>query len=133
MSAAHTEGRLVVGRLIHGNRGVHFCAMEESTETAVAITGLVGEPDSELSYANARRLAACWNAFQDASTEVIEATVENGSLDTFIKVCARARSAEIKLDVARALLAELIDIEGPQPGTAAWAEKVRAFLKGDAT
>lgn len=27
-----------------------------------------------------------------------------------------------------ALLRELIDIEGPQPGTAAWAEKVRAVI-----
>lgn len=27
-----------------------------------------------------------------------------------------------------ALLRELIDIEGPQPGTAAWADKVRAFI-----
>jgi len=28
-----------------------------------------------------------------------------------------------------ALLRELIDIEGPQPGTSAWAAKVRATLK----
>lgn len=27
-----------------------------------------------------------------------------------------------------ALLRELIDIEGPQPGTGGWAEKVRAAL-----
>ena len=27
-----------------------------------------------------------------------------------------------------ALLKELIDIEGPQPGTAAWADKVRAAI-----
>lgn len=36
-----------------------------------------------------------------------------------------------ELGAARALLSELIDIEGPQPGTAAWAEKVRAFLAGE--
>jgi hypothetical protein len=31
----------------------------------------------------------------------------------------------------RELLRELIDIEGPQPGTADWARKVRAALDGD--
>jgi hypothetical protein len=31
-------------------------------------------------------------------------------------------------DELLALLKELIDIEGPQPGTAQWAEKVRAAI-----
>lgn len=33
-----------------------------------------------------------------------------------------------KIDKLSALLRELIDIEGPQPGTAAWADKVFALL-----
>jgi hypothetical protein len=31
----------------------------------------------------------------------------------------------------RSLLRELIDIDGPQPGTAAWADKARAALAQD--
>ena len=41
-------------------------------------------------------------------------------------------SRQKDLTAARALLQKLIDIEGPQPGTAAWADEVRAFLKGSA-
>lgn len=33
-----------------------------------------------------------------------------------------------EIEQLRALLRELIDIEGPQPGTAGWAAKVRAAL-----
>lgn len=42
--------------------------------------------------------------------------------------CTLAAHTIIEL---RALLQELIDIEGPQPGTSAWAEKVRAALSSD--
>jgi hypothetical protein len=35
-----------------------------------------------------------------------------------------------EVEYLRALLQELIDIEGPQPGTADWAAKVREALTG---
>ena len=38
------------------------------------------------------------------------------------------REAADEIELLRALLRELIDIEGPQPGTADWAAKVHAAL-----
>jgi hypothetical protein len=38
------------------------------------------------------------------------------------------KKAECQRDELRGLLAELIDIEGPCPGTAAWADRVRAAI-----
>jgi hypothetical protein len=49
-----------------------------------------------------------------------------------VKNCAvddcQKRDLLYEIERLRALLQELIDIEGPQPGTADWAEKVRAAL-----
>lgn len=49
-----------------------------------------------------------------------------------IYVCADCQKRKLasQLAIACALLEALIAEEGPQPGTAEWADAVRAFLKG---
>jgi len=42
---------------------------------------------------------------------------------------ALMREAADEIEQLRALLSELIDIEGPQPGTNEWAHKVRRALE----
>ena len=44
-----------------------------------------------------------------------------------VRMPANARLIAVAPEML-ALLQELIDIEGPQPGTSAWAEKVRAVI-----
>lgn len=45
-----------------------------------------------------------------------------------------AREASVRIERLETLLRELVDIEGPCPGTGEWAKKVRAALaEGDAT
>lgn len=114
MSATYTPGRLTEGLLAVD----YFSGGADLKRADGVVIGI------EMSHDDARRLAACWNACEGSKTEDLE---ELGAdyikpLIKLIDECA----------TARALLTELIDIEGPQPGTAAWAEKVRAFLKGGA-
>ena len=49
----------------------------QDTKVAIAITGKFGEPDADISEANARRIAACWNACDGIPT----AWLEGGAAD----------------------------------------------------
>jgi hypothetical protein len=44
-------------------------------------------------------------------------------------VCRKNGDQRVEIGRLRALLRELIDIEGPQPGTAGWGAKVRTALQ----
>lgn len=113
--AAHTEGRRSV---VPGSYGTSKLVLQ--LDQHLALAAHMREPD-------ARRLAACWNALDGLPTALLE---KHGATRSGIY----RGTAEIndQLAAARALLTDLIDIEGPQPGNAAWADKVRAFLKGRA-
>ena len=58
----------------------------QDTKVAIAITGKFDKPDSDISEANARRLAACWNACDGFSIEELEGadlfkdSIESGNL-----------------------------------------------------
>lgn len=134
MSGQHTQGRLIAryeylmpeshaGRKIGGASDK---AKDFAEYAHIIATGGSKYHDAE---ANVRRLAACWNACEGVSTEGVELIADKGGM---FQVGLNRVNAERELDAARALLQDLIDIEGPQPGTAAWADKVRAFLKGGA-
>lgn len=68
MSAQHTPGRVKVQHPDAGERGWEV-AFEPGLERLCA----------DITEANARRLAACWNALQDFSTEEIENSDENAA------------------------------------------------------
>lgn len=44
----------------------------QDTKVAIAITGKFDKPDSDISEANARRIAACWNACEGIETDRLE-------------------------------------------------------------
>lgn len=73
---SHTKQRLISGTIVISEicgQPINFhCVGVEGTNLAVATTGIVGKDD--VSAADAKRLAACWNACQDVSTEVLEVT-----------------------------------------------------------
>ncbi len=75
--SAHTTSSLTPGTIpiVMPGTGklINFHAVGiAETNTAVALTGIVGDARDALSAADARRLAACWNACQNIETEVLE-------------------------------------------------------------
>lgn len=75
-------------------------------------------------------------SFERHSTELRRLHAENEDLKTLVRNGIEAvRKDEYEMAKLRevnhellALLVELIDIEGPQPGTSAWADKARAAI-----
>lgn len=78
MNAPHTPGHMKPGVSLVG--GIeHFTVVPHGSEqTVVAMCGLTGAEDEPESVANARRLAACWNACLKVPTEVLEAQQSGG-------------------------------------------------------
>lgn len=73
--SAHTQGRLQPSTAlitINGVQGEFYTSHKDGTKLVVAITGSIGAGDDVESIANARRLAACWNAFDGVDTDKIE-------------------------------------------------------------
>ena len=132
MSGQHTQGRLVV--------------VTPSSQNTTSTYVYVGEPKfgkSPLFFiagkdhkANARRLAACWNACAHLDTDHIESIAEVGVASVIVTADIHRKDCEAalrELATARALLHELTDIQAPDAGTGAWAElaaRVQSYLKG---
>lgn len=98
----HTKGRLkaVVDdlmlekgryRMVHG---VTACGSSK---------GMLDE--REVKLANARRLAACWNAFENVRTELVELITMQVACDSMEKLPA----VQSELAAARALLREVVE------------------------
>lgn len=93
MTALHTQGRLVAEAAAIFNESGDMVAQTES---------ITDETD-------ARRLVACWNAFEDAATEHIEALSETGGVlkASQVMTCLLGDS-ERELVAALALLADVL-------------------------
>lgn len=72
---------------------------------------------------NRRRIIACVNACAGIRTEALE---ELGPIAMAID--SGDQMARHQRDELLTLLEELIDIEGPQPGTTSWAQRVQATI-----
>lgn len=75
MTAPHTPGTAVaqaVNVTFGGTPAKYHAVGIHDTNVAVAITGLVDADDSAINEANARRIAACLNAFDGLETEQVE-------------------------------------------------------------
>jgi hypothetical protein len=72
---SHTKGRLIAEVLritINGVQGKYHCVGIGGAKKVVAITGEEKPGAGEVSHADARRLATCWNALMPFTTEQIE-------------------------------------------------------------
>lgn len=119
MSAAHTEGLLYVDK----NADNRVTLRSKDTDYPI-VTDLDDDED-------ARRLAACWNALKDMSTDEIERVSLAGS--TASNVVKQAFMEFDQLVAARALLGEAMEKCGwVANGGPALALRIRAFLKGGA-
>jgi hypothetical protein len=120
--SAHTEGRI------------------EAHGTLVAFSGKtswidIGGPSAE---ADARRLAACWNAFEGVETVAVEGFCANGGVPRLIAYGATVPALQVELAAARALLAEVMTAEdrmerGEVLGmdeVKSRYERIRTLLKG---
>ena len=103
----HTQGRLVVLNsflvpVAHADRKIGGSSdpKRDHDEYAHYIADVKGKRDYHNSEANARRLAAAWNACEGMTTKAIEALAGIGSL-------GELKASE--LDSANALLREILD------------------------
>lgn len=70
----------------------------------------VGSGDGGFNEADARRLAACWNVFENVRTEMVEALVGIGAMEVAADAVRRLPAMESELNAARALLREVLGI-----------------------
>lgn len=124
--SAHTQGRLMAGTIyiaIHGEQSEFHCVGIEGTNKAIATTGFVGgdaDNSDAISAADARRLAACWNACDMIPTEHVEGFAE--AIGTVISTNGKAHIAltaerdqlRAELDMARALMDEALPHINPK-------------------
>ena len=78
MTTPHTPGAAVaqaVNVTLGGTQAKYHAVGIDGTNVAVAITGLVDADDGAINEANARRIAACLNAFDGLETEQVESMV----------------------------------------------------------
>ena len=86
MSAKHTQGEVIPAVSSFQPIGPCYAVGIQDAKVAIAITGKFGEPDADISEANARRIAACWNACDGFSIEELEGadlfkdSIESGNL-----------------------------------------------------
>lgn len=77
MSAKHTQGKVIPAVSSFPPIGPCYAVGMQDTKVAIAITGKFDEPNADISEANARRIAACWNACDGIPT----AWLEGGAAD----------------------------------------------------
>lgn len=86
MSAKHTHGKAIPAVSSFPPIGPCYAVGIQGTKVAIAITGKLDEPNADISEANARRIAACWNACEGFSIEELEGadlfkdSIESGNL-----------------------------------------------------
>lgn len=77
MSAKHTQGKVIPAVSSFQPIGPCYAVGIQDAKVAIAITGKLDEPNADISEANARRIAACWNACDGIPT----AWLEGGAAD----------------------------------------------------
>lgn len=70
--AKHTQGKAIPAVSSVSQIGPCYAVGMQDTKVAIAITGKFDKPDSDISEANARRIAACWNACEGIDTGMLE-------------------------------------------------------------
>lgn len=75
MSVKHTQGKVIPAVSSFQPIGPCYAVGIQDAKVAIAITGKFGEPDADISEANARRIAACWNVCEGIPTKALEADV----------------------------------------------------------
>lgn len=75
--AKHTKGQVIAAVSNFPHVGQCHSVGITGTKVAIAVTGKVDELDADISEANARRIAACWNACDGIPT----AWLEGGAAD----------------------------------------------------
>lgn len=122
MSAAHTEGLLAVSE-----QAAHIL---KSLDELGPTTELIGSTMGDNADANARRLAACWNAFDGMPTEAPEELAEIGGVQGLTNDLSAAMTV---IEVARTLLSDALEtFDENQHQDHEIADRIRAFLKGGA-
>jgi hypothetical protein len=127
MSGQHTQGKLGAFTEDRFSGWWALCTDE----------GEMGSGDGGFEEADARRLAACWNAFDAPcmTTEMVETLIQTGGVDALAE---QAAAAFKELAAARALLEQVAQAEyefdGDDLAVVIWAkaDAIRAFLKGGA-
>lgn len=77
MRVKHTQGKVIPAVSSFPPIGSCYAVSVQDTKVAIAITGKFDEPNADISEANARRIAACWNACDGIPT----AWLEGGAAD----------------------------------------------------
>lgn len=70
--AKHTQGKAIPAVASVSQIGSCYAVGMQDTKVTIAITGKFGKPDSDISEANAHRIAACWNACEGIDTGMLE-------------------------------------------------------------
>lgn len=126
MSAAHTDGRLVVGELNGNSIELKHTNGDVPGAISLVVARVTARPTWIVeAKANARRLAACWNACEGSKTEDLE---ELGA--DYIKPLIKLID---EFAAARALLSDALESFDDNPHEDhEVADRIRAFLKGGA-
>lgn len=70
--AKHTQGKAIPAVSSVSQIGPCYAVGMQDTKVVIAITGKFDKPDSDISEANARRIAACWNACEGLDTGLLK-------------------------------------------------------------
>ena len=70
--AKHTQGKAIPAVSSVSQIGPCYAVGMQDTKVTIAITGKFDKPDSDISEANAHRIAACWNACEGIDTGMLE-------------------------------------------------------------
>ena len=119
MSTDHTPGRVTFREDGDAN---HWSMLTEDGRWLLAILHN-GESPSERQVANFRRLAACWNACENASTEDLEALTRPGDVSW---ACTIDRLVRERDELLAAL--ELLTKNGRVPPNSAAFLRARAAI-----
>lgn len=110
--SAHTKARLVPNAIqitLYGVQAKWHAIGIEGTTTAVALMGLCGDSRDAASAADARRLAACWNACEGIDTDNLEnfpGWIKNGFAPGVMVVAERDKLL-VELAAANARIAAI--------------------------
>ncbi len=108
--SAHTEGRLAAGQfqIAQIGKAIYHGIAVPGEVVPIAVTGPTGANDAAIACADARRLAACWNALERVPTEEIEQArrmfelLDEKSREVFT---LRAENDRLAIEVATAVAA----------------------------
>lgn len=105
----HTKGRLAIlgDRLIpeaHVGRKIGNSTNKAQDKAEFAHDVAIVRGKYQDNEANARRLAACWNAFENVRTDLVEMTVGSGAMQAAADAMEKLPAVQAELTAARALI-----------------------------